>query len=173
MCNCECESIHMWTHAHVCACGQIRGGVSEWLAWMDKGACTPVYLPYYNYLTPYGEWRHRTHYWVSRLIVVEAIIFVFRHFCLAFVHLWARPWCALIAQRLLWSAQSGRDQTFFEHACKAIFILYLLFGGFRVERSWSWSCLWCVPGCGLVKNDVSTYSRFSSWRVVALVPLLL
>ena len=30
-----------------------------------------------------------------------------------------------------------------------------------------------VPGCGLVKNDISTYSRFSSWGVVALVPLLL
>ena len=50
--NCVC--VHM--HTCVCACGQIRGGVSEWLVWMSEGACTPVYLPFCNYLTPYGEW---------------------------------------------------------------------------------------------------------------------
>ena len=43
--KCNRESIRMWTHAHVCACGWIRGGVSECPVWMLEGAYTPMYLP--------------------------------------------------------------------------------------------------------------------------------
>ena len=43
--KCNCESIHMWTHAHVCACGWIWGGVSECPVWMLEGAYTAMYLP--------------------------------------------------------------------------------------------------------------------------------
>ena len=36
----------MWTHAHMCACGHIRRGVSEWLMGMEKGAWALHHAPH-------------------------------------------------------------------------------------------------------------------------------
>ena len=71
--KCNCELICMWTHAHVCACGGIRWGVSECPVWMLKGAYTPMYLPPLVLFNPLmgNEWDMNNHFSLNLYLVIS------------------------------------------------------------------------------------------------------
>ena len=102
-------------------------------------------------------------------ISVKLIIFIFRHFGLAFVNLPTWPRCALVARGLFWPTYAGLDRNLFEHRAQLIFVLYLLVGQVRVDWKRFWrSHLRFVPWCRFVKDDISTYMSLSSRGVIAL-----
>ena len=76
--KCNCESIRMWTHAHVCSCGGIRGGMNECPIWMLYGTYTPLYLPPLVLFNPL--WRMNE--WIISLYSFEIYLYDFLILCL-------------------------------------------------------------------------------------------